>query len=351
MSTYMSGFITPSRATAAGTMLASNLDAVAEIKKLFITTGSYTGGYQKAPNGMLHWYFANLGLTAITPYLSATDLDIYIRSYLDLYLGKLESNYSIMDVEFTDGLPEQGVLKLRAPDSHDSYASTFLSLVAAYIIASKNFKWFNINKQKLKMIAEANLAKSRKPNGLISNFQSTNGIGHLMDQCEAYRGLRDFAALLRNSGDVSADRYDSVVNSVVNGIRKHLFDTAAGGFISSDDLSSVNRDFYPGLASQVFPQAFGLVELSSYFNKAWRFLNTTAPNWQDGHYSNYPNNDKFPDAYLGFVAAQRGSITQAETQILSVNELFANVDNRQYVTINELGFYHKTQAVLGNIYS
>ena len=53
----------------------------------------------------------------------------------------------------------------------------------------------------LKDMAYRNIALAVKPNGLTSVFQAsrnqTNDAGYLMDNSEVYRGLRDFAAVLR----------------------------------------------------------------------------------------------------------------------------------------------------------
>lgn len=319
-----------------------SIDAVAEIKKLQIKSGTFAGGYQIAPLGRLSWYFANLGLMGIVPYLSTTELDVYIRSYLDLYLKRLETNATIKDVNFKDNGNPLGSSELILSDSDDAYAATFLSLATTYLKASQNWTWWRKNKSVLKNIAYYNLTVPAKPGGLISVFQTprnlTNNTAYLMDNCENYRGLRDFAAILRNTGDSDADYYDSFANTIVDGIRNYLFDSRNNGFIPNDKAFVAGTSFYPGASCQVFPQAFGLVELSAYFGKAWNYLNTRTPGWQDGHY------DPFPWTILGFVAAQRGAVAQAQTQIQTVDKLFAS--NRGMVTINELGFYLRTKSIL-----
>ena len=79
------------------------LNAVDAIKALRIPTGPYAGAYEIAPNGLSNWYFTNLGLIAIVQYLDGPSLDTYIRSYLDLYLSKLEPDMSIKDIQFPFG--------------------------------------------------------------------------------------------------------------------------------------------------------------------------------------------------------------------------------------------------------
>ncbi len=319
----------------------SPISVVNEIKKLRIASGTFTGAYLIAPGGRLNWYFTNLGILPIIQYLNAADLDLYIRTYLDLYLRRLEANSSIMDVDFPGAT--NGTFQTILSDSDDSYAATTFSVVARYLHASKNWTWWDANKGKLKTMAYRNLAKAVKPNGLTSVFQSprsqTNSIGYLMDNCEAYRGLRDFAGLLRERGDTAdATYYDSFATNIAARINNSLFDATRSGFTPSDADPIATPEFYAGTTCQVFPQAFGVNELAPYFDRSWAYLNRVTPNWQDGRY------DAYPWAVLGFVAAKRGATAQAQGQLQMINNKF--VTDRGVVTINELGFYQRATSLL-----
>jgi hypothetical protein len=316
-------------------------DAVAEIKKLRIASGTFAGGYLIAPVGRINWYFTNLGILPMIQYLNAADLDRYIRTYLDLYLRRLETNFSIQDINFTT--TPTGKIQLVLADSDDSYAATTLSIVARYLKASQNWGWWDANKAKLKTMAYRNLAVAIKPNGLSSVFQAprsqSNSVGYLMDNCEVYRGLRDYAALLRARGEtVDANYYDSFATGITSRISASLFDTARSGFMPSDADNIAGTAFYADTTCQVFPQAFGLTELSSYFDKGWAYLNRVAPNWEDGRY------DVYPWAVLGFVAAKRGQLIQAKQQMRLVENKFAG--DRGLATINEIGFYLRSKSLL-----
>jgi hypothetical protein len=320
----------------------STLDAVVAIKTLRINTGPFAGGYLIAPAGLLNWYFTNHGLAPIVQYLNAGDLDLYIRRYLDLYLQRLEPDAAIRDVVFSGGNPN-AAYQLVLSDSDDSYAATLLTLAVRYLRASRNWSWWEANRATLKMIAYRNLAVTAKPNGLTSVFQAprnqSNAFGYLMDNCEAYRGLRDFASLLRERGDISdANYYDGFADRIAAGIASYLFDTARSGFKPSDGHLRAETSFYPGTTCQVFPQAFDVSELSSYYSKGWNYLNRFTPNWQDGRY------DPYPWAILGFVAAKRKQNAVANAQMRTVENAF--IAKRAVVTINELGFYQRTKSLL-----
>jgi hypothetical protein len=104
-------------------------------------------------------------------------------------------------VNFPEGQNNPSRFEPVKSDSDDSYAATFLSLASRYVTISGNNSWLQANLQKLKDISYSNLARSMKPSGLTTVFQhsqNTTNASYLMDNCEGYRGLRDFAQLLRS---------------------------------------------------------------------------------------------------------------------------------------------------------
>ena len=324
----------------------AGIDVVAEIKALRIPTGPYAGGYEIAPNGRFNWYFTQLGLLPIVQYLGPADLELYIRSYLDLYLRSLTVSCTIDDVDFPFGRVNTSACKLVASDSDDSYAATFLSLAVRYVRASGNWTWWEANKARLKEVAYRNLALTAKRTGLTAVFQAPrslgNSTGYLMDNCEAYRGLRDFASMLRERGELNeANYYDLLAANTAGGMVHQLFNVQRGAFIPADTSTGPETSFYPGATCQIFPQAFGVKELTPLFDRGWGFLNTNSPSWEDGRY------DPYSWAVLGFVAALRGQTTQAKAQLAAIEKKFAT--NRSLVTINELGFYQRTRSVLAGI--
>ena len=340
--TSLTGFSSPALAALAPPAI----NVVATVKALRIASGPWAGGYQIAPAGRLNWYFTNLGLLPVVQLLSAADRETYIRSYLDLYLRTVRSDGTIEDVNFTSGSSTSGTYAMVPSDSDDSYAATTLSLAVKYLRASQNWAWWDANKARLKFIAYRNLAVMAKPTGYTSVFQPPrnqgNSIGYLMDNCEVYRGLRDFAGVLRDRGEPSeATYYDSFATGIANGILLRGFDGARSGYTVGDHTTMAETGFYPGTTCQVFPQAFGVSELAPYFDRGWQFLETYSPGWADGRY------DPYPWAVLGFVAAKRGRLAQARTQVAMIEQKF--VDNRAIVTLNELGFYQRTKRLLAGL--
>jgi hypothetical protein len=328
------------------TPTSGGIDAVAEIKALRIPSGPYKGGYELAPNGKLNWYFANLGLLPLVRVLSAADLDTHVRTYLDLYLANLEPNGSIQDIDLPFGRANPSVFKKVLADSDDAYAATLLSLASRYVVASGNWTWWEANKTKLKNMAYRNLALTAKPSGLTSVFQAprsqTNSIGYLMDNCEGYRGLRDFAAVLRSRSELlDANYYDLLATNAAQGIKNLLYHLNTKSFLASDASAVPGKVFYPDTSCQVYPQVFGVTELEPLFVNGWTYLNSNSPGWETGKY------DPFPWAVLGYTAALRGQTVQARSQLVAIEKTF--VANRSLVTVNELGFYLRTRAVLDGV--
>ena len=332
----------PATATTTAPLPVGGINAVAEIKALRIPTGAYAGAYEIAPNGLSNWYFTNLGLIAIVQYLDGPDLDKYIRSYLDLYISKLEPNMSIRDVHFPFGRANTSSFTLVLSDSDDSYAATTLTLATRYLRASQNWAWWDKNKTRLKDMAYRNIALAIKPNGLTSVFQAprnqTNNAGYLMDNAEVYRGLKDFAAILRERGDTADATYDDSFAKNIATSMMALFSTTSSAFRMADLSTQTETTFYPGTSCQVFPQVFGVTECAPYFDRAWNFLAVNSPGWEAGKL------DPYPFAVLGFAAAKRGLTTLAKAQMASIEKTF--IANRPIITINELGFYQRTKSVL-----
>ena len=333
----------PELAHARKPVRATPIDAIARIKALRITTGPLSRGYLIAPNGRLNWYFTNLGLVPLVQYLNASDLDTCIRQYLDLYLSRVQSDGTIFDVNFNDASLQN--ITLVPSDSDNSYAATLASLTARYLKASGNWAWWDAQKAQLKSIMDANITALQKINGLCRVFQPQRispvaNYGYLMNNAEDYRGLRDFAAILALRGESTlANHYNNVASTIAQSILLYLWDSGHSGFkVSDQEAHADSSTFYPGTTCQVFPQAFGISELSPYFTPAYQFLNRYSPQWPKEIY------DPYPWCMLGYVAAKRGDTVRAKTQMQATEQKYATAP--ALVTINELGFYLRTQSVL-----
>jgi hypothetical protein len=249
-------------------------------------------------------------------------------------------------------------------DSDDSYAATFLSLVASYRKVTCDDAWVRANIGKLKDIATKNLVRSQWSNGLVHVFQDVNAYpgAYLEDNAEAYQGLSDFAKMLTALGDSSAIEYSMAARRIAQGIQdKMFFDpwptecVNPPGFAvlwSSADMNakgvclSKALGMYPEGITQVFPQVFGVPLPASQYAAGWGFLNSRFPNFDVAinGLPPYPVHDD-PWTILGYAAALDGR-NDVALRMLALTETVYKT-NPSLVHLNDWGFYQRTRRVLG----
>lgn len=251
------------------------------LNNLYISSGAYTGAWRYSPSGKLNWYFCNVALHEFFPVLTQTQ----IKNYLNLYISKIEANFSIQDID-------TNLVTKVTPDSNDSYASTFLRLASKYYKYYNDIVWWKANVATLKNIAYNNLALQTKVSGLIKVFQSgsPSAVGYLMDNCENYSGLKEFTDVLLITEGVTSDYtyYITLRNGVATGVYS-LYDATNNYFLASDN-STVDTNWYPGLTCQIYPELHGVPKSGYEFelDNGWQYLNTNAPAWWETKYDAFP---------------------------------------------------------------
>ena len=302
-----------------------------------------------------------------------------VRQYLNSYIANLErpSNairgYSIQDVQFVNPYsPSTSSWSWKPQDSDDSYAATFLSVVARYMDCSKDTAWlkqassFNPNEtnlQVLKHIAYNNLVLTTNDSttGLAHTFQSLEKypVYFTQDNTEVYKGLIDFVRILKQVGDSDANYYQSFADGVAAGIKNHLFlnnvqavNLATGAIINVSGFSSawngatnpIPNSFYPGAVTQLFPVALGVPVGSDKNSAGLQTLNAMAPGWCNRLYD---TQGKDPFMILGYGAALLGDRASAQCQL----NFFAQ--KAQYggatITVSGLSFYQRTLNLLNGL--
>lgn len=218
-------------------------------------------------------YFGNLAARALLTdpaHLPA------VQRHMDWYLAHLNEDGTIDDFTRRGGA-------LRATghhDSADSYAATFLTVVARYLEAGGDPDWVWRNRAELGRV-ESLLIGLTDRDGLTW-AKPLHFLKFLMDNCEVYAGWSDWARALELAGDLQGAQ--------AAGKRA---DAAAAGlerFRQSDGLwawgldrlglqrRSQIRRFYPDAVAQLFPTAWGLAnepDLLLRFDEAhplWREL-------------------------------------------------------------------------------
>lgn len=226
-------------------------------------------------------------------------------------------NYNIVDgTEVSTG----------TADSTDSYAATFLSLAwNAWQTGNSSAQSFILGLSYQLDVIGGVLIQTQQSDGLTwakPNYQ----IKYLMDNCEAYRGLRDLASLYQTAfkDTTKAAYYNAAADSMLNGILG-MWMNGTWAVYKNDigGLAAPNMGtWYADATAQVFPVLEGVVSSSdpraqqSYaaFNNAWPGWPTLSYNSQDG----------FPWCLVGEAAAAMGDNARLTTYINSIQGKYVN---------------------------
>lgn len=283
----------------------------------------------------------------VTPYFSnsAAHAMLYdssshsrVEKYLNWYLRNSEKNGTIFDYQY----PPDGDTLTARPDSEDAYAGTYLSLVAAYHKHTGNLAWIRENLPGLKKVAGA-MINLMDRDGLTYAMDSYR-VKYLMDNCEVYKGFKDFAELLGLIKDPEAGYYCGMAERVAFGIERALWHrclkrycSSKTGFFSS---GSSWQKFYPDAACQVFPAVYGLIEPDSARAKdLYEKLNRYQPGWLKFGPPDYPW------MILGYCACLHGDYGRARQKVRFADEAYLVQGSGEWFCA-ESAFYVITCAAL-----
>ncbi len=211
-------------------------------------------------------------------------------------------------------------------DSTDSYAATFLTLAwNAWESGDANARSYIAGLSYQLDVIGGVLILTQQSDGLTwakPDYQ----IKYLMDNCEAYRGLRDLASLYQNAfGDTAkAAYYNAAADKMLNGILgmwlngKWAVYKDALGRLAAPNMGT----WYADASAQVFPVLMGVVSSSdaraqqSYaaFNAAW-------PGWPALSFS---SQDPFPWCLVVDAAAAMGDNARVATYINTIQSKYVN---------------------------
>ncbi len=296
---------------------------------LSIASGTYQGAYRSTPAGPISWYFANIGLWFFVDAIPDS-----VRAYLNAYLRSLNPVYSTIQDVAAD------LVTQTPPDSNDAYAGTFLRLAVQYARKTGDSAWWSANIASLKKIAYSNILTQIKPNGLVRAFQApaANGIGYLMDQCEAYAGLRDFGQYLLDTNDSDSSYFSGFAPNL--GIAIHgMYDYSQTLWNWCDVASPQSNAWYPNLTAQIYPHLYDVHSndavgdytrlLSGYI-----VLDSAVPDW-----TARPQ-DLYPWLVVGYYAASCLKRTDLALEMLGMVRKYylPGSVNTGHFLVSEIGY-------------
>lgn len=271
------------------------------------------GAIKKYPDqGAITPYFANSAAMAM---LEIPTFYPLVERYLNWYLRHLKTNGTILDYHYDENFKSQTA----KPDSEDAYAGTYLSLACTYYYRSKKTTWLKKTLSSLKKIAGAIISLMDR-DGLTFALADYR-VKYLMDNCEAYRGLKDFATLLEHLKDRDAALCQEKADNIAAGIEKELWNPRSQCYHAAKtgrSSSNINlKNFYPDAVAQIFPALCGLITPDS--ERAvhlYKVFNDYQPAWV-----NIQPPD-FPWMLLAYCAYLQGDYRRAQQKISQAAELY-----------------------------
>lgn len=237
-----------------------------------------------------------------------------VKKYLEWSLSHL--NYPDrwgLNGTIYDHRLEGGVLQsVYGYDSADSYAATLLSLAAGYHRSSRDLNFILERYRDLSEVAE-----------IIITLQDSDGLvwakpnlpfKYLMDNCECYRGLKDWSYLLAELGfKERSGLYERKAEFIKKGILEQFWDENTACFAWAVDQDGKKHfpdrgKSYPGFFAQIYPITFGVISpASGKAILAYQKLNQELPHWAELEVG-----DPFPWAILGYAAVMMDDLPRAD---------------------------------------
>jgi hypothetical protein len=320
-----------------------------------------------ANSARINPYFSNLGAVGFTKNSAYYP---HVKNWMEWYWSRVSwpdkfgiygsiNDFDISSTGAETAVPDPDAQGNHHPDSTDAYAGTFLSLAYAYYQTGDPAAQSYItsiqppNSNRLDYVGEVIISTKQSSGNNLTWARPDYNIEYLMDNCQAYRGLRDLANLYTAYGLTSqASFYNTHADQMLNGIQTALWNSANGDYYwyttDTGTSGTVNwNNFYPDAVSQVFPIALGVIKPTD--QRAINIWNTFQSHWKN-QWTTLSTGDQYPWVIIGYVAALMGDTTDANTftnnlQTTFVNNNFAG-DANHFWSTNEAGYFIRMNALL-----
>ena len=279
---------------------------------------------KSSAEGFINWYFDNLN----TAQTDICGIDGTIYDYR-IFVNPNDSS-DIIEITARDfyaaDFSDQND-NTYCYDSTDSYAATFMSVLASYTKAYGDMTVITSHADEIDRILNAMLStyvSSLKLTAAKPNY----AVCYLMDNCEVYAGLKDaqyLYGLLGNSSKASI--CSSKADSIQSGIKSKLYNiftanyyaaVSTSGTKMSAASSSAIKNFYPEGAAQLYPVIYGVISPSSINAKLSykRFCNNLGNDWIN------LTADSFPWTIVARAASKMGDYDRLKTYADSVKSSY-----------------------------
>ncbi|HCW50712.1 MAG TPA: hypothetical protein DGR79_01395 [Clostridiales bacterium] len=268
-------------------------------------------------------YFANIAALALVERRPGD-----VKAYMEWYLAHLNRpdrwglHGTVYDYRVTADGRE---VPTGTYDSADSYAATFLALLRVYLDHTGDRGFVMEHLPEIELVAS-----------VITGLQDSDGLvwatparveKYLMDNCENFRGLVDYAAVLSSVGrEPEARAVREAAGRILAGVQGRLWNPKRGNYdwaiytlrLGGLRIGEVSRKsswsrWYPDSVAQVFPVISGVLEPGDPRAAAlYQNLNEWHPGWV-----HQTKDDPHPWSVLGYAAALMGDHERAFTFVRS----------------------------------
>jgi hypothetical protein len=154
-------------------------------------------------------------------------------------------------------------------DSVDAYAGNFLYLIYKYYAKTKDKEIIQRNQEKIEDIAY--LIEFLQDEDGLTKVMPGDNTKYLMDNCEAFAGVKAFNALSREMGWGIKPDYVELENSLKNAIINSLYSKDKKifywGIAEKKAYPSSWNKFYPDAFAQIFPILFDVLDKDPQIEK------------------------------------------------------------------------------------
>ncbi|HKW18996.1 MAG TPA: Ig-like domain-containing protein [Terriglobales bacterium] len=301
-------------------------------QNIFGATSKYVSQFSKSDGALLYTpqqidpYFSNIAAIGMTKDAARMP---QVTAWMKWYINHLNwpDRWGLYGTTYNYNVSSNGTeTATHDADSTDSYAATFLSLVwNAWQSGDTGARSYILTLAYQLDAIGGVLIQTQQSDGLTwakPNYQ----IKYLMDNCEAYRGLRDLASIYANvfHDTGRANYYTAAANSMQNGILKMWL---GGKWAVYKDgigrLATPNmHTWYADATAQVFPVLMGVVSASdSRAQQSWATFNAAWPGWAT---LSFNGQDAFPWCLVGTAAGAMGDKARLSTYIGSIQKKYVN---------------------------
>ncbi len=297
----------------------------------FNATSRYVSQFAQSDGALLFTpqeidpYFANIAAIGMTRDPNRMP---QVVAWMNWYVNHLNwpDKWGLYGTTYNYNIVDGAEVSTQDADSTDSYAATFLSLAwNAWQTGDSSAQSLIKNLSYQLDVIGGVLVQTQQSDGLTwakPDYQ----IKYLMDNAEAYRGLRDLASLYQSAfGDGTKAAY---YNAAADAMQTGLLGMWMNGTwaVYKNDIGGLAAPsmgtWYADATAQVFPVLEGVVSSSdpraqqSYaaFNQAW-------PGWPT---LSYNAQDSFPWCLVGEAAAAMGDKARLATYINSIQGKYVN---------------------------